>query len=234
MTTSKELEVTGCVDREWLLGKLTPRASGCMEWSGTRTDRGYGVVRIRHRQWRAHRLAWTAFNGPIPNGLFVCHKCDNPPCCNPEHLFVGTPQDNVTDAVKKGRHAGWPRTKRKELCRRKLHDMEASGYRHSDGPRRCRECRNETRRIPANTKPKSISATARAVGSGGAVFGLNDVMAASGPRRIPWTRAGVLNAVCAMTRSGELRRVGKGRWVLASASPGPLLREGPITVRLRK
>ncbi len=52
----------------------------------------------------AHRVSYKIFIGPIPDGLWVLHKCDNPPCINPEHLFVGTRNDNETDKVKKGRH----------------------------------------------------------------------------------------------------------------------------------
>jgi hypothetical protein len=53
-----------------------------------------------------HRLAWEMVNGPIPEGMFICHHCDNPPCVRPDHLFCGSPSDNVRDAIQKGRI--WP------------------------------------------------------------------------------------------------------------------------------
>ncbi len=80
-----------------------PTASGCMEWVGRTVELGYGRVSWKRKSYFAHRIAWTLHNGPIPRGLFVCHKCDNPPCCNPEHLFIGTPKDNQVDCISKGR-----------------------------------------------------------------------------------------------------------------------------------
>lgn len=64
---------------------------------------GYGRKRLGGAQWYAHRYAWYLKHGPIPKGLFVCHKCDNPPCINVEHLFLGTQLDNMRDAARKGR-----------------------------------------------------------------------------------------------------------------------------------
>lgn len=68
---------------------------------------GYGQLNFNGAITKAHRLSYAAFVGPITGGLFVCHKCDNPKCCNPAHLFLGTQQDNVADMVAKGRsHKG--------------------------------------------------------------------------------------------------------------------------------
>lgn len=88
--------------------KVNP-VSGCWEWTGCKRG-GYGhtIVGSRtdgtRRSERAHRLAYITWNGEIPDGFEVCHKCDNPCCINPEHLFVGTRQDNIDDRERKGRN----------------------------------------------------------------------------------------------------------------------------------
>lgn len=79
----------------------------CWPWTGARTLKGYGEIRVKGVHVRAHRLAWTLLRGRIPDGLSVLHRCDNPPCANPAHLFLGTPLDNTTDMKAKGRgHCG--------------------------------------------------------------------------------------------------------------------------------
>ena len=76
--------------------------TGCLEWQGRKAD-GYGTVQYRGRHARVHRLSYIAHNGPIPDGLFVCHKCDNRACHAIEHLFLGSAADNAADMRKKGR-----------------------------------------------------------------------------------------------------------------------------------
>lgn len=97
------------VERFWSLVKKDgpipahrPELGPCWPWQG-RTKRKYGVLRVGSRNATAHRRVWELARGPIPDGLEVLHHCDNPPCCNPDHLFLGTQGDNIRDMVQKGR-----------------------------------------------------------------------------------------------------------------------------------
>lgn len=76
----------------------------CWEWAAYRNKFGYGQFYDGQRLMQAHRFIWQHTHGPIPDGMLVCHKCDNPPCCNPDHLFLGTDLDNMHDMSAKGRH----------------------------------------------------------------------------------------------------------------------------------
>ncbi len=84
--------------------KVTKSPTGCWLWQGYISRLGYGMFMGKH----AHRIAWELTKGPISPNLDVCHHCDNPPCVNPSHLFLGTASDNLKDSVRKGRlnHSG--------------------------------------------------------------------------------------------------------------------------------
>jgi hypothetical protein len=76
----------------------------CWEWTAALNNIGYGMFRWASNKMRsAHRVSYELFNGPIPDGMAVCHKCDNPKCVNPEHLWTGTLKQNAQDMVAKGR-----------------------------------------------------------------------------------------------------------------------------------
>jgi hypothetical protein len=102
-------------ERFWAKVAVVP-GDGCWEWTASRVGRnrpggGYGQFWCSEKQTqlKAHRVAWEQANGPIPAGMLVCHRCDNPGCVRPDHLFLGTPKDNTVDMVQKGRdwkHAG--------------------------------------------------------------------------------------------------------------------------------
>lgn len=78
------------------------RGDGCWPWIGAKR-KGYGSVRWDGKAQFAHRVSWMLANGNITGGLWVLHKCDNPPCVRPDHLFLGTALDNARDAIQKGR-----------------------------------------------------------------------------------------------------------------------------------
>jgi hypothetical protein len=105
--------------------------TGCWLWMGWVDKQGYGGTWFGKRGpfWAAHRLSWTAHRGPIPAGLYVLHRCDNPACVNPGHLFLGTHQDNMDDMVRKGRaapaemHARGERNAKAKLTAEKVADI---------------------------------------------------------------------------------------------------------------
>ena len=108
--------VTSLADRFWRKvdknGPVVRLGLGrCWIWTGAYSRlpdgrRGYGSISVHDKTVKCHRFAWKLTHGEIPAGLFVCHRCDNPRCVRPDHLFVGTAKDNIHDAVRKGRMRG--------------------------------------------------------------------------------------------------------------------------------
>jgi len=89
-------------DRFW--AKVDRRGPDeCWPWLASKNRRGYGQFRLDGKMRKAHRVAYALANGPLPHGALVCHHCDNPPCCNPHHLFSGSQAQNMQDMKSKGR-----------------------------------------------------------------------------------------------------------------------------------
>ena len=92
----------GTISAFW--AKVDVRGNGeCWPWTGAKTPKGYGNLRVNRNDWKAHRFAWHISNFQVPRGFMVCHACDSPPCCNPGHLLLGTARSNFTDMVRKAR-----------------------------------------------------------------------------------------------------------------------------------
>jgi len=132
--------------QERLMRYVSPEPnSGCWLWEGAQNNRGYGYIGLSGAKGGnvlAHRSMWELTNGPIPDGLWVLHRCDVRICCNPDHLFLGTPLDNMRDMHAKGRFV--PNTdgfKRKAACK-KGHLFTDENTVVVSGVRRCRECWN--------------------------------------------------------------------------------------------
>lgn len=99
----------GASGRFWAKVDRSAGSSACWPFIGARLPSGYGKTAFDAHHILAHRLAFELECGPVPEGLYVCHHCDNPPCCNPAHLFAGTPRENQHDMIRKGRSRKKPR-----------------------------------------------------------------------------------------------------------------------------
>lgn len=99
----------------WQRVSVPQKPYGCWEWPAGKVC-GYGSLMFCGRRWRSHRLAYTLTHGEIPEGLIIRHVCDNPSCCNPHHLLMGTQMENVQDSISRGRHVHGETHGRAKLC----------------------------------------------------------------------------------------------------------------------
>jgi hypothetical protein len=111
---------------------VRPELGPCSVWTGSTNPGGYGVFSIGHHHYLVHRLVYSWTYGPIPDGLAICHRCDNPPCVRDEHLFPGTLADNNADMRMKGRNSAprgerSPSAKLTEESVRAIRDAHAAG-----------------------------------------------------------------------------------------------------------
>lgn len=109
-----------------LIENTARQASGCLEWQGLLNEKGYGRLCVSGFARKAHRVAWIVSNGPIPGRASVLHRCDNPKCVNPKHLFLGTQADNIADMVAKGRVTHGERNSQAKLTENIVRKIVAS------------------------------------------------------------------------------------------------------------
>lgn len=116
--------------------------SGCWLWTGCVNHHGYGRLGFNRRVIKAHRASYELHRGPIPTGMYVCHKCDTPSCVNPAHLFLGTAAQNAADRVAKGRQQRGSRVGTSKLKEADVATILADTRRHADIAADFGVCRN--------------------------------------------------------------------------------------------
>ncbi len=127
----------GMTTTERFWGKVDKRGPDeCWPWTGARTECDYGQIRDDGRTRKAHRVSWEIHNGAIPVGSHVLHHCDNPPCVNPAHLFLGTHQDNMRDMKTKGRADRANKARGEDCARARLSESDVTELRKLFSERR--------------------------------------------------------------------------------------------------
>ena len=111
---TKERKLSRFVENYWSKVERRP-PDKCWEWTASKNGKGYGQIRRLGKLYYANRVAWELAYGSIPKGMCVLHRCDNPSCVNPKHLFLGTPKTNSEDMVSKGRSARGQRARSAKL-----------------------------------------------------------------------------------------------------------------------
>lgn len=132
------IELNEVEAKRFWAGAIIKDKDSCWNWTMSCSGIGYGSFALKRKTTYAHRIAWVLTNGQIPDGLLLCHTCDNIKCINPNHLFLGTQKDNLQDMSAKGRANGF---KQQELCSRGHND-----WKYTRTKRYCKTCDNAMQR----------------------------------------------------------------------------------------
>jgi hypothetical protein len=147
-------------DAQWvelLLSLTVPDENGCLVYNRKTTNRSGHIQRyFKGRSWYVHRLMWTLVKGPVPDGLQVCHTCDNPKCINIDHLWLGTQRDNSLDMVSKRRQKFMSKTE----CKNGHAFTPENTWVCSRGHRHCRACARMRQRVASGWNYEEAAASA--------------------------------------------------------------------------